>query len=122
MRRLYALLTAFQRHGANTLVAFGKAALEKSYRELMLSLRGFKADLLYSAVYSFYRRIQPRVDRFVVGYSPNIGTVKFLPVEECNYSVFELHPGHFSRKRHVADAEFVFTVGREKVFDAEPAA
>ena len=118
---LYALLATLQRYGANALVAFGKAAMHEGYRQLMLPFRGFEADLPQPPVDFFHRRIEALVDRLVVGFAADIGAIEFLAVKQCNYRVFELHLRHFSRKRHIADGQFVFAVDRENVFDAEPA-
>ena len=121
MRGLYALLTTLERNGANALVAFGKAALEKGHGQFMLPGRGLKTDLPQPVVDFFDRRIQALVDRLVVGFAADIGAVDLFAVKQCNHRVFELHLRHFPRERHVADSEFVFAVYRESVFDAEPA-
>src|SRR5262245_10012226 len=45
MHSLYALLTTLWRNGANALVAFGKTAMQKGYRQFMLTGRGIKVNL-----------------------------------------------------------------------------
>ena len=83
----------------------------------MLPGRGLKADLPQPAVDFFDRGIQALVDRLVVGLAADIGAIELLAVEQRDHRVFELHPRHFARERHVADRELVFAVGREIVFD-----
>ena len=122
MRGLDALLTALQRDGASTLVAFGEAAMQKGDRQLVLPGRGSKADLPQPSVDFFDRGIQPLVDRLVVGFAADIGAIELLAVEQGDHRVFEFHPRHFPRQRHVADRELVFAVCREIVFDDEAAA
>src|SRR5262245_38822954 len=121
MRSLYALLTTLQRYSANALVAFGKAPLQEGYRQSMLPGRGFEADLPQPPVDFFDRRIQALVDRLVVGFAADVGAIDFLAVKQRDHRVFELHPRHFSRERHVADGKFVFAIDRESVFYAESA-
>ena len=53
---------------------------------------------------------------------PIVGAIELLAVEQRDHRVFELHPRHFARERHVADRELVFAVCREIVFDDEAAA
>src|SRR5262245_22848196 len=110
MRSLYALLTTFERNGANALVTFGKAALQKGYCKVVLSGRRFEPDSTQPPVDVFYGRIEALVDRLVVGFAADIGAIDFLAVKQCNNRVFELHPRYFSRQRHVADGQFVFAV------------
>ena len=122
MRGLDALLTALQRDGASTLVAFGEAAMHERDRQLVLPCRGSKADLPQPSVDLFDRGIQPLVDRLVVGVAADRGAIELLAVEQRDHRVLEFHPRHFARERHVADRELVFAVCREIVFDDEAAA
>ena len=87
----------------------------------MLPGRGFKVDLSQAIVDFFDRRIEALVDRFVIGFAADIGSIEFLAIKQNNHGVFEFHPRHFSRERHVTDGEFVFAVDGECVFDAETA-
>src|SRR5262249_49087019 len=99
MRSLYALLTTFERSGANALVAFGEAAMQKGPRQIMLSGRGVKVDLPQAPVDFFDRRVQTLIDRFVVGLAADIGAIEFLAVQQHNDRVFKLHSRHFARER-----------------------
>ena len=122
MRGLDALLTALQRDRASTLVAFGEAAVHEGDRQIVLPGRGAKVDLPQPSVDFLDRRIQPLVDRLVVGFSADSGAIELLAVEQRDHRVFEFHPRHFPRQRHVADRQLVVAVGREIVFDDEAAA
>ena len=59
MRRLDALLTAFQRDRAGALVALGEAAMDEGDRQLVLPCRGLEPDLPQPPVDLFDRGVQP---------------------------------------------------------------
>ena len=122
MRGLDALLTTFERDRANTLVAFGEAAMHERDRQLVLPCRGVEADLPQPVVDLFNRGIERLIDRLVVGFAADRRAIELLAVEQRDHRVLELHPRHFARQRHVADRELVLAVRREIVFDDEAAA
>ena len=89
-------------------------------RDFVLTCCCLEPDLSQPPVDFLHSSIQPLVDRFVVLFASDIGTVELLAVKQSNDRVLEFHPGHFASKSHVADREFIFAIDRECVFDSHP--
>jgi hypothetical protein len=103
-------------------VAFGVASLHESDGQLMLPCRGFEFDFSQASVNGFDRRIQQLIDRLVIGFASDIGSIKLLAVKQRDHRVFEFHARNFTGQRHVADSEFVFAIRRKIMFHHETAA
>src|SRR5262245_19814521 len=122
MRRLDALLTAFERDRARALVTLGIAALHERDRQLVLTLCRLELDLPQPSVDRFDCGIQRLIDRLVVDVPTDVRAIELDAIEQREDGVLELHPRHFARERHVTNGQLVFAVRREVVLDDEATA
>jgi hypothetical protein len=73
-------LPALQSRSPRAFVAFGEAAMDKRYGQLMLTGSGLKANLAQAAVDLLDGRVEQLVDGLVVRFAADIGS---MPPGSC---------------------------------------